>query len=235
MKQFSYKGFSCWYEVTRQERKSIVLSFENNGIMSLRCPNAMVDSDIRDFLQKRWRWIKKNGEILEQARKKRKAVRYCEGGQALYLGKMHPITVRKNKKNDIVYNNDSIVICTRRDVCNEDHNRFLFEKWLKKRSYLIFTERLQNLWQQFDYTDIPVLRVRKMKRRWGSCNGSDVIVLNEKLLHAPLSCIDYVLVHELCHLKYYHHKKPFWDMVEEHYPEWRKAKERLDTEYGLYI
>ncbi|MYE38003.1 MAG: M48 family metallopeptidase [Candidatus Spechtbacteria bacterium SB0662_bin_43] len=235
MKRFSYKGFSCWYEVVRQERKSVVLSLTGDGTVFLRCPNTMMDSDISDFLKKKWQWIKKNGEILERARKRQKAVRYCEGGKALYLGNLYPVAIRKSKKNDVVWSNESIIICTRRDIHDEEYNRSVFEKWLKKRSILIFTERLHSVWGWFDYTTLPTLRVRKMKRQWGSCNGNDTILLNEKLLYTPIACIDYVLVHELCHFQHHHHRKAFWDMVSAKYPQWKRAKERLDNEYGLYV
>lgn len=235
MRRFSYKGFSCWYEVIRQKRKSVVLSFKRDGTVFLRCPNTMMDSEIRGFLQTRWRWLRKHREILENARKKWQGVRYCEGGMVLYLGKLYPVVVRKSRKNSVICSNETIVICTRNDIHDEAYNRSLFEKWLRKRSAFIFTERLHRAWEWFDYASFPVLKVRKMRKQWGSCNGKDTIILNHRLIYAPLECIDYVLVHELCHIQYHHHKKAFWDMVNTKYPQWKKEKERLDTEYGVYL
>lgn len=74
-----------------------------------------------------------------------------------------------------------------------------------------------------------------MKRRWGSFLSQDKVILNPKLIHASKDCIDYVIVHELCHLKYKDHNKKFWHLLDEKYPEWKKVKEKLETlGAGLY-
>jgi len=74
----------------------------------------------------------------------------------------------------------------------------------------------------------PVARFQKMEKRWGSCSRKGTIVLNTELAKASVPCIDYVLFHELCHLKFPHHGKEFYGLLARFVPDWRNWKERLE-------
>ena len=67
-----------------------------------------------------------------------------------------------------------------------------------------------------------------MKRRWGSFVNKNKVILNPNLIHVPKDCIDYVIVHELCHARYKNHDKKFFNFLDEKYPKWEKAKEKLE-------
>lgn len=81
----------------------------------------------------------------------------------------------------------------------------------------------------FEYKNTPILAIREMKKRWGSFLNKEKIFLNPKLIHTSKDCIDYVIVHELCHLKYKNHSTKFWQLLDEKYPGWQKVKEKLET------
>jgi predicted metal-dependent hydrolase len=76
--------------------------------------------------------------------------------------------------------------------------------------------------------DFPELEIRQMKKRWGSCGKSGAIILNTELVKAPLFCIDYVIMHEICHLKNRSHDYKFYKLLETHMPDWKVRKERLE-------
>jgi predicted metal-dependent hydrolase len=73
----------------------------------------------------------------------------------------------------------------------------------------------------------PEMRVRTMKRRWGSCTPSRRILLNRWLVLAPTYCVDYVVIHELCHVVHPHHGRDFYRLLDRVLPDWRRRKERL--------
>ena len=74
----------------------------------------------------------------------------------------------------------------------------------------------------------PKILFRRMKKRWGSCSKNGVIMLNNELAKAPILCIDYVIVHELCHLLYPNHDRKFFRLLKRIMPDWEKRKERLE-------
>jgi predicted metal-dependent hydrolase len=74
-----------------------------------------------------------------------------------------------------------------------------------------------------------------MKRTWGSCSSSGVITLNPHLVKAPPDCIDYVVAHEICHLREHNHSRAFYDLQDQLYPQWRAAKTRLKTQGHRYL
>ena len=79
------------------------------------------------------------------------------------------------------------------------------------------------------------MRLRKMKRTWGSCTARGMITLNPHLIRAPRLCIDYVIAHELCHLQEMNHSKAFYALQESLYPAWREAKAQLRARSHIYL
>lgn len=99
------------------------------------------------------------------------------------------------------------------------------EKWLKKETKRIFTERLEYNYNLFD-EDIPFpkLKIRSMKTRWGVCNKRDnSVTLNSKLIKYSLHEIDYVIIHELSHFVHFDHSREFWETVRLHMPDYKKS------------
>ncbi len=74
----------------------------------------------------------------------------------------------------------------------------------------------------------PTLRIQKLVKRWGSCSDSGRIMLNLELIKAPKDCIDYVIIHELCHLKEKHHGPRFWRLLEKLMPGYEGRRKRLN-------
>jgi hypothetical protein len=74
----------------------------------------------------------------------------------------------------------------------------------------------------------PEVRIQWMKKRWGSCTPNGVMTINTELVKAPIHCLDYVLMHELCHLVHPNHSPEFYRLMNRLMPDWRKRKERLE-------
>ena len=71
--------------------------------------------------------------------------------------------------------------------------------------------------------------IRKLDKRWGSCTKKGNIVINAELIKAPINCIDYVLIHEICHLKHHDHSTKFWTLLNKYCPDWAVLKQKLEN------
>ena len=89
-------------------------------------------------------------------------------------------------------------------------------------------EKVQEMKTRFQYNKMPTLIIRDMSKRWGSFISESKIVLNPKLIHVSTECIDYVIVHELCHIKYKNHSKQYFEYLSEKLPLWEIIKEKLE-------
>lgn len=131
-----------------------------------------------------------------------------------YLGTKYDV-VRTNNK-DIIFGEEKIFIPSNLDI----------DKWLKKEATKLFQERLDYWYNNFDRKiPYPSLTIRKMTSRWGVCNSKLVrVTLNLELMKKDISCLDYVIVHELSHFIEMNHSSRFWEVVEKNYPNYKKIR-----------
>lgn len=106
----------------------------------------------------------------------------------------------------------------------------IIKNWYRQKATLIFDKALTeqiNLFDQYNITK-PEIEIKWMAKRWGSCTRNGKITLNTELVKAPKACIEYVMVHELCHLVIRNHTKDFYDLQAKIFPDWQKWKEKLE-------
>lgn len=100
------------------------------------------------------------------------------------------------------------------------------QKWLQQYAHQVLADRLFD-WSERMNLPYKKVQIRRQQTRWGSCSSQGHINLNAKLMFLPAECIDYVIVHELCHLVHMNHSRRFWALVAKHYPNYKAAKYRL--------
>ncbi|NEZ47197.1 M48 family metallopeptidase [Clostridium niameyense] len=135
-----------------------------------------------------------------------------------YLGKLYPCEI-KNKKSvycDLelkkekfyIYINEGILEKYKKDIINQS-----IEKFYKVKAYEILEQRTKYYGNKIGYLPNKIT-VKSQRTLWGSCSSKKNINYNYRLIMAPINIIDYIVVHELCHLKHMNHSKDFWNMVE---------------------
>lgn len=156
----------------------------------------------------------------------------------LAIKKMIKQHVNKEEKKATFYFLGSkyaiIIIPTIDDVYLEEDqvitkDMITLDKWKKQKMIAIFKERYQIIYNMFN-ENVPLLdlKIRKMKTRWGVCNiKSKTITLNSHLIDYEVEVIDYVIIHELCHLVHFNHSKHFWSLVESYCPNYKKIRKKL--------
>jgi predicted metal-dependent hydrolase len=162
---------------------------------------------------------------------------YISGEDHLFLGQSYPLEVveRCGKRGSVQLVHGHIRIISP-DTQAVVVSAKLFQ-WYRQQALQHFSSRLEVISQFAKWTggQAPAMRLRKMKRTWGSCSAKGVITLNPHLVKAPAKCIDYVIAHELCHLEELNHGKAFYALQEQLFPGWREAKTQLKSRAHIYL
>lgn len=187
------------------------------------------DKTIIEAVKQRSRWIYKQ---LREFREQSKFItprQYKSGESHFYLGKQYQLKVIQDdtKPKGVKLLRGRLEVNTL-DMGLESIKSHLNE-WYRTRAKVIFEIRLQRILEQALWVETqPDIRLMKMRTQWGSCSPSGVLMLNPYLVKAPTICIDYVILHELCHLVEHNHSERFYQLLNQVMPEWAKIKNQLD-------
>jgi predicted metal-dependent hydrolase len=228
MNKFVYGSFAYEYELIREERKTLSLTVMPDMSIFVKCPFHADDQRIEKFLKKKWFWLQKQLNFFKKFQRKVYKKEYISGESFLYLGRQYQLVVKRAKEDKVALQNGKLVFFTTSPVDNGLHTRIYLNAWYNRRAREIFKDRYDEVFKKFDYDNKLRLEIRKMQKRWGSCIRGKSIVLNPLLVHASKDCIDYVITHELCHVKYKNHDKRFYKLMNSKYPKWEKIKEKLE-------
>jgi len=235
MRKFVFGTFIYEYQLVKQNRKTLSLTVTPDLRIILKCPEQTDNERIENFLQKKWFWLEKQLSFFKKYQRKIYEKEYISGEGFLYLGRQYRLVVKRDKEDVVSLSHGQLTLYTTKLVSDSKHNKKVIDGWFAMRAESIFQERFKEMFSRFDYKKTPILAIREMRKRWGSFLNKEKIFLNPKLIHTSKVCIDYVIVHELCHLRYKNHTTRFWQLLEEKYPKWEKVKEKLETVgAGLY-
>jgi predicted metal-dependent hydrolase len=181
-------------------------------------------------VQKRAAWITKQLRYFEQFQPRPTKKHFVSGETFRYLGRQYRLKVIAGRERHVRLSRPFLVA----QLPNPKNTRAveeLIRNWYHERAKGNFSRRLELRYEEGKrhLPCLPSLRVQRMTRRWGSCNGTDKILLNTALIQAPLRCIDYVILHELCHLRYLPHSRRFFRLLDRLLPDWRNRKEKLEA------
>lgn len=232
-KIFNYGNYSYQYNVLYQDRKTIALTVKPDKGIILKCPYAIDEQYINNFLKRKWLWLNTQLDFFERTSKKKYKREYVSGETFLYLGKQYKLIVKKSTMCSLKLSRGVFLLQTNKSVRDSKQNKKIIDQWFKNKAQEVFSERFIEVKKRFDYQAMPNLEIRNMPKRWGSFVSKKKIILNPKLIHASKDCIDYVITHELCHMKFNNHSKLYWNFLNQKYPNWDKVKEKLEVRYGF--
>lgn len=225
--QISHKGKTIKYQLIRQQVKNINLRIKTDGTIWISAHPKITQKDIEDFMIFKWDWILKVSARLN-ARPDLSLLQ-----DHIYLfGKAYQVELRKGSKRVMV--NEHIIIFYPNLEDHQGISKFI-RGWLIK--YLEQTvNEIRNVYDRImdDYHhEYPLINYRSMSTRWGSClYHKNKITLNTNLVHYPLNCLHYVMLHEYLHFVVANHSKRFYDLLAYHMPEYKRYKELLNNFSG---
>ena len=226
----AYGSQSVNFELRRSLRKTMAIHVHPDMRVEVIAPLAAPLDNICQKVRKRARWIKTQQIFFEQFHPKTPPRQYVSGGNSYYLGRQLRLKVTRDIVAGVKVSGGRILVSSH--YPNNQHlTRELIEGWFKERARQKFHERLSFCLQKFPAPGnyMPQgLTIRNLANRWGSMTSAKRLVLNIRLIHAPPACIDYVIVHELCHIQHPNHGPEFWKLLTVTLPDWQKRKNQLE-------
>jgi len=200
------------------------LIVETDGMLTVRAPLRMKEADIRQFIEEKKDWIKrKQAQALKDAPVPRQ---YLDGERFLYLGKEAPLRIVPDQKPALIM--DKVFKLTK---SAQPQAESVFEAWYKKQARMVLTERVKFFAQKYGFK-VGKIRISSARTRWGSYSSKGTLSFTWRLVMAPLEIIDYVVLHELCHLKEMNHSRAFWERVETILPDYKRRRKWLKKNGG---
>lgn len=212
----------------RTARKTLGISVHPDGSLELAAPwDATVD-DVVEKVANRRKWILNQRRKFQSMNATRSKPRYVTGATHRYLGRQYRLKVGVGDQSGVLLKGAYFHVTTRNG--EPDEVRSALSKWFRSKAKEQFAKRVDAWvpWCKKHHLPEPRMRILMMLKRWGSAGQDGRIALNPELIHAPSRCIDYVIVHEICHLRHPHHGPQFFRLLSSLMPDWKSLKERLE-------
>ncbi|AWZ47544.1 M48 family peptidase [Clostridiaceae bacterium 14S0207] len=217
-------------DIKRKKVKNITLKVKSQGTVHLTVPLNTSDEFINKFLKSKEKWIKKKVEFFKDNYKNHIKKSYIEGENHKYLGEYYKLQVISSKKEFVSLDIENKVIKLYvKDKQDLERKKELLHKFYIEKAKIILKELTDKYANKLNETYVSI-KIRGMKTRWGSCNPvKKYINFNLQLIEKPISSIEYVVLHELAHLKHPNHSKEFWNYVNFYMPDWKLRKQKLNN------
>lgn len=212
----------------RSRRRTLALIIEDDGRLTVRVPLRASQAAIQRFVQEHERWIVSKQEQARARTQRFAPKRFVSGEEFLYLGEPYRLDIVDRSRPSLAFNGGF-----RLAQASVPRAAGLFEKWYRKRALETISERVE--WYSarhgFVHNGVGITSARK---QWGSCGPQGHLRFPWRLVMAPLPVIDYVVVHELVHLRYRRHGKRFWGKVRSILPDFTERRDWL-SENGYLL
>jgi len=223
----SGRGFK--YRVIFSRRRSISITVSPDKGVIVKAPYRTPLKAIDGFVEEKSEWIRKALVRFSALTRMDRQEGYSDGDPVIMFGKEYTLRLIPGSKYSVRLGSDSTIEATWFRDNDPLLIRGLLETWFrhvaKNKLPAEFMEVISR-YKQLGFSPAG-LTVRKMKSRWGSCSSSGKIALSYDLIRLSKECREYVMIHELCHLRHLNHGKGFYDLLSELYPNWGKARAEI--------
>lgn len=217
------------YTLRRSPRKNLRVVVSPDLSVAVYAPARASAGQIEEGIAKKARWIAATLEKVKSFHPLPTPKQYISGETFVYLGRQYRLKVNAGVDESVKLQGRFLIV----NVADNDDKTAVkqrVDQWYREHAAAVFERYLATCRAVASRHGIPALtlRIRSMKRRWGSCAASGRITLNVRLVQVPAHCIQYVIMHELCHLLHHNHGPDFYRLMTRCMPDWRNRKETLD-------
>jgi predicted metal-dependent hydrolase len=223
------------FELNYSERKTLGISVLPDSSVIVTSPEGKEIELVKSKVKQRASWILKQQDYFQNYSNLKTERQYVSGESHYYLGRQYRLKIIEDSQESVKFQKGYIFVKVS-EKKNKERIKVLLDEWYLEKARQRFRKQLKECWGKVRKYEIafPKLYIRKMSKRWGTCGTSNNVYLNPNLIKTPSICIEYVIIHELCHLKSPYHNKAFFDLLEKILPDWEKRKSKLEM-IGQYL
>lgn len=227
--QIKYGNRIIDFDIDFNERKHLEISVLPDLSVKVNAPNGESLEKVVQTVKKRASWISKQQNYFEEIVPEFAPRKYISGETHRYLGRQYRLKITESSDEKVKLKSGYFYIDTKNKNDAENIKKIL-DAWYLEHAKIKFKQRLNVCYEKIrkHNVDFPKIQIRKMTKRWGSFTKTGDIILNLEIIKTPLQYIDYVIMHELCHAKYYSHDKNFYKLLNDLMPDWQDKKARLE-------
>ena len=209
-------------------RQTLAIEVHPDSRVLVRAPVGCPEALIAERVQKRAGWISRQLAEFESYRPRTPARQYVNGESHLYLGRQYRLKLAEADSAGVKLMRGQLLVSLPGEA-NPERVKAVLHRWYLDQARAVFAEVVEARLFQFKGVSHPRLIVRAMRSRWGSLSTAGAMTLNVNLVRAPRPCIEYVVVHELCHTRHRSHDARFFRLLKQLMPDWERRKSRLES------
>jgi predicted metal-dependent hydrolase len=226
--QIQFGSQTILFDLQFMQRKTLSISVHPDLTVIVKAPEKTKLEDVEKKVYHRAKWILNQQRRFEIYLPDVPPRKYVSGESHRFLGRQYRLRIIKSDTDQIKLTRQFLEVYS--PDMSSANVRVLVENWIREQANKIFQEHLSTSYNKLAREKIlyPKISIRRMQSSWGSCSAKGTITLNIKLIQVPVEYIDYVIIHELCHLKHLHHETQFYKLLSRVMPGWEAKKEKLD-------
>ncbi len=230
--KFEYGTKVIEFEVTYRKRKTIEIGVEPPDIITVVAPEGIDDETLLRYVRLKAKWIVQKLYEIREIQTRHIDREYVNGESFLYLGRNYTLYIVDNNSLKFpitkLFQGKFLIETPSRD---QTSMKLSMEDWYRQKTLEKVSERIA-YYQKYFEVEPTQIKVKEQKKRWASCTSRRELLFNWRCTMAPAWVLDYIVVHEMCHMIHMDHSKAFWMMVENIMPDYEKRREWLKN-YGI--
>jgi predicted metal-dependent hydrolase len=214
------------YQIIRSKRRrrTLALFIERNGAVVVRVPLRVTQEAVHRFIKEKERWIHRKLIQIREHQERCKSKEFVPGERFFYLGQPYTLQMTQDDEDQrpLVFGDGLF----RLKGDSRERTKDLFIQWYRDQAETIIRQRIRHYQDKIQVRPRGE-RITSAKHQWGGCSAKNTLTFTWRLMMAPLSVIDYVIVHELAHIREKNHSPRFWKIVEQELPDYRELRKWL--------
>lgn len=223
----TYSGKTIRFEIKYKNRNSIGISIDSYGNIEVQAPKGTPDERVLQLLEEKWDLLQEKLQEMQNRLNGPQEKVYEHGENFLYLGNTYPIKIihdNKLEKDHVVFEGDTLQIFV--NEVNDEKIKQTLKRFYYQQCKALVEKSITSYQGNFK-TKPRSIRISDSKMTWGTCDSKQQLTFNWRLAMAPREVIDYVVVHEMCHMVHLNHDRSFWRLVGKIMPDYKEKENWL--------